>query len=114
MQYKQVIEEIEIEIKKIEKLFEDYRPLLEKVSNQEPTFIELSSLAMLWHSFYNGLENIFSRIAKRIDKNMPHGEEWHKELLELMTKETERREHVVLSSTTCEDIKEYLGFRHFS
>ncbi len=68
MQYKQVIEEMEIEIKKIEKIFEDYRPLLEKVSNQEPTFIELSSLAMLWHSFYNGLENIFSRIAKRIDK----------------------------------------------
>ena len=69
---------------------------------------------MLLHSFYNGLENIFSRIARKIDENMPQGDEWHKELLELMARQTEKRKNIVLSDTTCEDLKEYLGFRHFS
>jgi len=114
MEPKKVIEDIEIEIKRIEKLIEDYAPLLKKVRDQEPNFIELGSLAMLLHSFYNGLENIFSRIARKIDENMPHGEGWHKELLELMAKQTEKRWHTVLSDSTCEDLKEYLGFRHFS
>ncbi len=81
---------------------------------QEPDFIGLGSLAMLLHSFYNGLENIFSRIARKIDENMPNSEEWHKELLEQMAKQTEKRAHIVLSDSTCENLKEYLGFRHFS
>lgn len=114
MQNKKVIEEIEFEIKRIEKLFVDYKFLLKKVRNQKPSFIELGSLAMLLHSFYNGLENIFNRIARKIDENMPKGEEWHKELLEQMTRQTKKRELIVLSNDTYEDLKEYLGFRHFS
>jgi hypothetical protein len=101
MQHKKVMEEIEFEVKRIEKLFEDYEPLLKKVREQEPNFIELGSLAMLLHSFYNGLENIFSRIARKIDENMPDGEGWHKELLEQMAKQTEKREHIVLSNNVC-------------
>ncbi len=49
-----------------------------------------------------------------MDENMPKGEGWHKELLEQMAKQTKEREYMVLSNTTCEDLKEYLGFRHFS
>ena len=74
MQHKKIIEEIELEVERIEKLFKNYEPLLKKVREKEPDFIELGSLAMLLHSFYNGLENIFSRIARKIDKNMPYGE----------------------------------------
>ncbi len=91
MQHKKVIEEIGFEVKRIEKLFEDYESLLKKVKNKEPNFIELGSLAMLLHSFYNGLENIFIRIVRKIDENMPYGEEWHKELLELMAKQPKKR-----------------------
>ena len=34
MQYKQIIEEIEIELKRIEKLFEEYNPLFKKVKDR--------------------------------------------------------------------------------
>lgn len=84
------------------------------MKTKEPNFIELSALAMLLHSFYNGLENIFSLIAKKIDGNIPKSEFWHKDLLEQMTKQMEKREFIVLNDDTCEDLKEYLGFRHFS
>jgi len=109
-----VIEGIELELKRIEKLLENYEPLLKKVKAQKPDFIELGSLAMLLHSFYNGLENIFARIARKIDKKMPEGETWHMQLLEQMTKQTEKRKPAVLSDDTYKDLQEYLGFRHFS
>lgn len=114
MQHKIMKEEVDFEIKRIEKLIKKYEPLLEKVKKEAPSFSELGSLAMLLHSFYNGLENIFVRIAKNIDKKMPEGEFWHKELLEQMSKKTKTRQYVVLRKETCEDLKEYLGFRHFS
>ena len=47
--------------------------------------IELSALAAMLHSFYNGIENILKRIALELDDPMPGGESWHKELLDCMT-----------------------------
>jgi len=114
MSHENVIEDIEIEIKRIEKLTADYKPLLKRVKVQEPDIVELGSLAMLLHSFYNGLENIFTRIARKVDEELPRGEGWHRELLRQMATETERRKLVVLSESACQDLEEYLGFRHFS
>jgi uncharacterized protein YutE (UPF0331/DUF86 family) len=109
-----VKEEIELEIKNIEKLLKSYGPLLKKVETQKPDYIELGALAMLLHSFYNGLENIFTRIARKIDQKVPTGELWHTHLLEQMTKQTKKRKDVMLSNETYKDLKKYLGFRHFS
>jgi hypothetical protein len=114
MPHKRVREEIELEINRIEKLLENYEPLLKRVKTQKPNFIELCSLAMLLHSFYNGLENIFVRIARKIDGKMPKGEAWHSQLLEQMTKPVGKRTQGVLSDKTAIDLEDYLGFRHFS
>jgi len=114
MQNKNAINDIEFEIQRIETLVEKYHPLLNKIKKEEPNFIEMGSLAMLLHSFYNGLENIFSRIAKKIDEEIPHGEFWHKKLLDRMITINNKRKFAVLTHDTYEDLKEYLGFRHFS
>jgi hypothetical protein len=114
MPHEKVIENIESEIKRIEKLIENYVHLLKKVKTKKPDFIELGSLAMLLHSFYNGLENVFTCIAKEIDGKMPKGETWHSQLLEQMIKPTGKRTQAVLSNDTYKDLEEYLGFRHFS
>jgi hypothetical protein len=114
MSHKYIIEDIEVEIKRIEKLLKDYEPLLKRTEAQRPDIIEMGSLAMLLHSFYNGLENIFTRIARKVDGELPGGEGWHRQLLRQMATETEERKLVVLSESTCQDLEEYLGFRHFS
>lgn len=114
MQHKNLIDDIASETDKIEKLIESYRPLLIKIKTQDPDFIELSALAMLLHSFYNGLENIFKQIAKKLDKKVPYGNKWHRELLAQMALTTENRKEIVISNSTYEDLEEYLGFRHFS
>lgn len=114
MPVEKFFEDIETECKKVNKLFEDYEPLLDKLKDHPPDFIEIGSLAMMLHSFYNGLENIFSRIARKIDKSLPEGMDWHKELLERMSKRTKNRKYAVLSENMYEELQEYLGFRHFS
>ncbi len=111
---KKVRDEIELEIKRIEKLLNHYKPLLKKVKTQKPDFIELGSLAALLHSFYNGLENIFTRIARKIDQKMPKGEMWHLQLLEQMARQTDKRKYTIISDETYKDLRKYLGFRHFS
>ena len=114
MPHEELIAEVELEIERIEDLFNKYSPYLEKDRDTEPDFFELGSLAMFLHSFYNGLENIFTRIAKRYDSILPDGEHWHKELLTQMASNNTARDHPVLTEATAQDLMMYLGFRHFS
>ena len=64
---------IERELQQIEDLFRAYRTLLSKASINEPNLVELTALAGVLHSFYNGVENVFQTIAKRVDGQMPTG-----------------------------------------
>ncbi len=72
---------IERELQQIESLFLEYRTLLSETSINEPNLVELTALAGVLHSFYNGVENVFQTIAKRVDGQMPTGSDWHWELL---------------------------------
>ena len=40
----------------------------------------MDSVALNLHSFYNGLERIFERIAATLDGDVPEGANWHKVL----------------------------------
>ncbi len=103
---------IQFEIEQIARLIETYSELLKKCSQNEPDNIEIAALGSVLHSFYNGLENIFSVIAKEVDGNMPQGFSWHKDLLIQISNKTTSR-NAVLSEATREKLVIYLGFRHF-
>lgn len=53
-------------------------------------------------------------IAKKLDKDVPSGERWHIDLLKQMANISKIRPYAVLTNKTYENLKEYLGFRHFS
>ena len=60
---------------------------------------------------YNGIEQIFERIAREVDRHVPTGEEWHKNLLAQMA--AQRPERVpVISEQTFLRLEELLRFRH--
>jgi len=104
-------EDIEFELGEIDSLFQLYEKELldmEKSLN----LVELTALASVLHSFYNGIENTLLIIAKYIDKNIPSDFEWHKSLLEQMAKENKHRK-AVLTDDTKNELLKYLGFRHF-
>jgi hypothetical protein len=74
--------------------------------------MELSALAVVLHSFYGGIENIFKRTALELGDRMPGSERWHKELLDVMAEPTGQRVSVI-SPELRGRLKEYMEFRHF-
>ena len=107
-----VISQIRFEIKQIDRLFERYTDLLERVQKGTPDLVDVTAVASVLHSFYNGLENIFLSIAKGIDADVPAGAQWHRDLLTKMAESTSNR-GPVLTTETAHQLAEYLGFRHF-
>lgn len=103
--------QVAVEMEQIRQLLETHRPLLEKCASVKPDAIERSALAAMLHSFYNGVENIFHRVAIEIDGQSFKGELWHRQLLEGMAKPGVDRPAVV-SETLRDKLRAYLEFRH--
>ena len=107
-----VSSQVSFEIEQIDHLLEAYAGLFEQARKDTPGLVEVTALASVLHSFYNGLENIFLSIAKGIDQHVPSGAQWHRDLLNQMTEATSRR-GAVLTVDTGRRLASYLGFRHF-
>jgi hypothetical protein len=105
--------QIRLEIESIDRLlFESYAALLAQVQSQEPNLIEMTALAGVLHSFYNGVEKICLSIAQELDKEVPAGADWHRKLLDQMTAETANRKPFI-SAEMVSRLDGYLSFRHF-
>ncbi len=103
--------QVTLERQQLNRLLETHQPLLRKCADSTPNEIELSALAAMLHSFYNGIENVFKRIVSEVDDNLPGGEFWNQELLDSMARATGRRDPVVPEALRIR-LKEYLEFRH--
>ena len=113
MSFERALSLIRFEIESIDRLlFYSYAELLELPQIKEPNLVELTALASVLHSFYNGVENIFLCIAKEFDKGEPIGASWHRKLLDQMTKQTRDRKPVITVEIASQ-LDGYLGFRHF-
>ena len=72
----------------------------------------LDGVALNLHGFYTGAERIFEDIARTLDRSLPTGAEWHRDLLVQMSAELGDVRPPVLESRTRECLEEYRGFRH--
>lgn len=72
----------------------------------------LDGAALNLHSFYTGIEQIFSDIARTLDKSLPDGPEWHRDLLLQMSGEIDAVRPPVITTETRRCLDEYRGFRH--
>lgn len=104
-------DEIEIEIKNLNRLDEEMRNLLLRIDDK-PTFIETRAAASILHDSYSGIEKIFGKVALFIDKKLPEGENWHIELLSQMAKPFANIRPPIISEDLFEKLKKYLDFRH--
>jgi len=108
-----IAEEVTFEIEHLDRLFVSYRDLLRDAQERTPGLVEMTALALVLHAFYQGLENIFLAIAKRLDGESPTSAHWHRDLLAQMARQTARR-HPVISAQLETRLVSYLGFRHFT
>ena len=105
-------EKIELEIFRINKLFDSGKPLLDLCKIKEPDFIEASAAGSFLQSFYNGIESIVVLIFKAIKENIPNDSQWHKKLFEKMFEPNEKRT-AIFRYEYKEQLTEYLSFRHY-
>lgn len=105
--------ELTHELGQLERLLSEYQPLIDDSLADEPDLVQLAALGAVLQSFYNGVEALFQTIAKRVDRDFPTGETWHKDLLQQMGRPTECRS-AVISMCMIEQLEPYLGFRHVS
>ncbi len=107
-----LLTQVTFEISQLDQLFAIYGDLLLRVTQQTPDLVEITALASVLHSFYNGLETIFLSIARHYDRQVPTGDRWHRDLLVQMAQPTPNRASV-LSAELVKTLTEYQGFRHF-
>lgn len=103
--------DIEIELKNLQRLVQEMDELIRELP-EIPGFIETRAAGSIVHDFYCGIEKIFERIAIAVDKNLPEGEDWHKQLLRQMAIPYKGVRREVITEELMMELKEYLSFRH--
>ncbi len=72
----------------------------------------LDGVALNLHGFYTGVERIFEDVARTLEKTVPSGFNWHRDLLLQMSAEITSVRPAVIGSDTRHCLDEYRGFRH--
>jgi HepT-like protein len=55
----------------------------QRAGSEQDMFIDSAALNL--HGFYAGVERLCEAIAQQLDRSLPKGETWHRDLLEQMT-----------------------------
>jgi uncharacterized protein YutE (UPF0331/DUF86 family) len=76
-------------------------------SHSELSMLELARVAALLHNFYNGIENVLKGAVQNLGLDLPEGESWHRDLVNLAASEG------LIAEATAENLRAYLAFRHF-
>ena len=100
------------EISRIERLLSDANPLIKLCNLKEPDFIEMTAMAQILHSFYNGVESVIILIFKNIDEKLPNDYKWHKTLFDMAFGQNSKSVKL-LHEEIKELFEKYLSFRHF-
>lgn len=106
-----LVDDINLEIRNLERLNEEMNELLTKIK-EEPNFIEIRASASIIQDFYSGIEKIFERIALFMDKKLPNGENWHSELLSQIKEPVPHIRPAIISEDLYKKLKKYLDYRH--
>ena len=104
---------IQRELREIDALLARSNELFKIADDEEPSFERLAALSQILISFYTGLERIFERIARHVDRSIPEGQRWHAELLRQVADSAPDRE-AVISEESRTRLRDYLAFRHRS
>lgn len=103
--------QIDVECRQLQRLLETHAGLLNKCRQLAPSVDEMAALAAVLNAFYNGIENVFKRVALALDGGIPHGLTSHSDLLVSMS-EAKSNRPALLSESLYETLQEYLDFRH--
>jgi hypothetical protein len=108
---REIGKKVDLELGLLHKLLDFYRPLVDEARKSDVGPFDLSALSNFLHSFYTGVERVFTYIAEGIDGGLPSGPAWHTRLLTSMSQATEVRP-AVISEELYIRLYDYMNFRH--
>jgi len=104
--------EINQEILSLEALLRELETLKPRLAQKEISNLDLRAAGSILHDFYNGVENIFRRVAEELNGGLPAGEDWHKQLLTDMSLDVKGVRPPLVSEDLKLKLQKYLGFYH--
>ena len=110
-EWRELINRVNEELEQLDAELSGVKPLFGKLANRDPDEIEMRAAALSVHAFYNGIENVFTLIAKHYDQQVPSGLRWHRQLLDRMSERIDRRP-AIIEKSEYDILAEYLSFRH--
>ncbi|MDN5346528.1 MAG: hypothetical protein PWP65_92 [Clostridia bacterium] len=99
-------------LRNIEALAESLDKAWKKAQSENLNELEINGAAHLAENFYTAIEDLFLRIAKSIDQDIPSGEQWHRDLLQRMAYDIPEVRPAVISAELGATLDEYRRFRH--
>jgi hypothetical protein len=109
--YKQLKEDVLDEIEEIEQVLKDLSSLNNNLDPDKIDNTQKAAIGTFLMNFYVGVENIIKRISKEYYQNMPKGDSWHKELLDLSHNPPQGKSPV-FDKNIVDRLNPYRGFRH--
>jgi hypothetical protein len=110
-QLRAIAQRIRAELPEMDRAIQRARRAFERASFSSDD-LYLDSVALNLHSFYGGVERLFTLVAGVIDGSVPTGEAWHQALLRQMAADVPALRPAVISATTLTLLDEYRAFRH--
>ncbi len=78
-------EQIDIERDSIDRTLAELLLLKRDLAEREPSVRDLAAAGLFLANFYTGIENIFKRLCRYHELEIPAGADWHLELTRRMT-----------------------------
>jgi hypothetical protein len=110
-QLRAIAQRIRAELPEMDRAIQRARQAFERASLSSDD-LYLDSVALNLHSFYGGVERLFTVVAGVIDGSVPTGENWHQALLQQMVADIPDVRPAVISAATLRLLDEYRAFRH--
>jgi len=110
--YRVLAARIRAELEDIERVVDKAERAVRLIHQQPEEDLYVDAAAHNLHDFYSALERLFLQIAKVVDRSVPEGERWHRDLLEQMCLPMSTLRPSVIEANTASQLDEYLRFRH--
>lgn len=108
-----LIRALRSEVEKLQRVQQEILDDQREFSDHEPQLThDLRGIASVLTDLYQGAENALQRIARATEEGLPSGPEWHRLLLDQMTREVGEVRPPVISSQTRLALEDFRKFRH--
>ncbi|MGE5576461.1 MAG: hypothetical protein ACM3TT_04585 [Syntrophothermus sp.] len=76
--------EVENDLRNIEAVASGLTRAWNNSRQQALNELEINWVAHLLENFYTAIEDLFLRVARAVDRDLPAGDQWHRDLLQRM------------------------------